>query len=111
FEVRGQSHQATVPATIWTLTNIPAEIGTHYCEPFDFALQVTYLRNVDSGAAQSGGSGNAVGRCTVTVTDIAFNPSNPAQVIGAEGKFAVELLGFGVDFNSDLVDVVTDGYF
>lgn len=111
FEVRGQGHQTTVPATVWTLTNIPAETGTHYCQPFDFALQVTYLRVSDSGAAQSGGGGNAVGRCTVTVTDIQTNPSNPAQIIGAEGKFAVELLSTGPDGTGKLVDTVTDGYF
>src|SRR5690554_6030177 len=110
FEVRGQGHQTTVPTTVWTLTNIPAENGTHYCQPFDSALQVTYLRVSDSGAAQSGGGSNAVGRCTVTVTDIQTNPSNPAQIIGAEGKFAVELLGTGPD-TGKLVDVVTDGYF
>src|SRR5690606_5253873 len=111
FEVRGQSHQATVPATIWTLTDIPAEIGTHYCEPFDFAMQVTYLRVSDPGAAQSGGKGNAVGRCTVTVTDIQTDVSNPDKIVGAEGKFAVELLSTGPDGTGKLVDVVSDGYF
>lgn len=111
FEVRGQSHQATVPTTVWTLTNIPAEIGTHYCEPFDFAMQVTYLRVSDPGAAQSGGNGNAVGRCTVTVTDIQTDQSNPDKIVGAEGKFAVELLSTGPDGTGKLVDEVTDGYF
>lgn len=111
FEVRGQSHQTTIPTTIWTLIDIPAEVGTHYCQPFDSALQVTYLRVSDSGAAQSGGKDNAVGRCTVTVTDIQADQYNPDKIVGAEGKFAVELLSTGPDGTGKLVDVVTDGYF
>lgn len=108
FEVRGQSHQATVPETIWTLTDIPAEVGTHYCKPYFANLQITYLRNVDSGAAQSGGGDNAIGRCTVTVLDIQFENDS---LVGAKGSFAVELLSFGPDGTGNLVDIVTDGYF